>query len=214
VAQHFPLYTNHESRGPFSPELVLAQEHVLQRYQVDALLVGHDHMYQRSVPMAYGEPTGTAAGYVQVVAGAGGQSLYDFADPAGPDWGDWCAAWARRFSFVEYTIERGRLSAQALGWDDPQASLEEADPNAVDPALAPVPIDAFVLQRKDAALVRAAALTPRPAAEVLAGVPRRTASSSATSPRTAPATTTEAARVGRGYRRAGAASGSRKNGLA
>jgi predicted phosphohydrolase len=171
VAQHFPLYTNHETRGPFSPELVVAQEHVLQRYQVDLVLVGHDHMYQRSLPMAYGEPTGSALGYVQVVAGAGGNGLYDFADPAGPDWGDWCAAWSRRFSFTEYTVEPGRLTAQAHSWDDPQAREPDVDPNAVDPELRAEPLDSFVLQRKDAAVVAAAALAPRPPAEVVAGVP-------------------------------------------
>lgn len=171
VAQHFPLYTNHATRGPFSPELVVAQEHILQRYQVDLVLVGHDHMYQRSLPMAYGEATGSALGYVQVVAGAGGNGLYDFADPAGPDWGDWCAAWSRRFSFVEYEIGVGELRATALGWNDPQAALLNEDANAVDPELQPVVLDTFTLLRKDAALVSAAALTPRPMAEILVGVP-------------------------------------------
>ena len=172
VAQHFPLYTNHETRGPFSPELVVAQEQILQRYQVDLVLVGHDHMYQRSLPMAYGEPTGTAAGYVQVVAGAGGNGLYEFADPEGPDWGDWCAAWSRRFSYVEYEIDAGRLVTTARGWDDAQAQVVDEDPNAVDPALAAEVVDTFTLVRKDASLVaRAAAAAPRSVADVLAGVP-------------------------------------------
>jgi hypothetical protein len=171
VAQHFPLYTNHATRGPFSPELVVAQEHILQRYQVDLVLVGHDHMYQRSLPMAYGEATGTAAGYVQVVAGAGGNGLYDFADPNGPAWGDWCASWSRRFSFVEYSIEAGRLSASALGWDDRQAALVDEDSDAVDPDLAPEVIDSFELHRKDGALVAAAAVAPRSAAAIIAGIP-------------------------------------------
>jgi hypothetical protein len=172
VAQHFPLYTNHATRGPFSPELVAVQEQVLQRYQVDLLLVGHDHMYQRSLPMAYGQPTGNALGYVQVVAGAGGNGLYDFADPDGPDWGQWCAAWSRRFSFVEYAFEPGRLVATAHGWADAQAELVEEDSNAVDPALLPEVIDSFTLTRKSTALVAAAAArAPRSAQEIVAGLP-------------------------------------------
>lgn len=171
VAQHFPLYTNHATRGPFSPELVVAQEHILQRYQVDLVLVGHDHMYQRSLPMAYGEATGSTLGYVQVVAVAGGNGLYEFADPAGPDWGDWCAAWSRRFSFVEYEFDQGAVRAVASGWDDPQAAVVDEDSNAVDPDLRPEVLDAFTLRRKDDALVRSAALAPRPAAELLVGVP-------------------------------------------
>jgi acid phosphatase type 7 len=161
VAQHFPLYTNHESRGPFSPELVVAQEDILQRYQVDLVLVGHDHMYQRSHPMTYGNATPAGGvGYVQVIAGGGGAGLYDFADPASPDWGEWCAAWSRRFSFVEYDVAPGRIVATAWGWDD-------KNPAAIDPSLAPEVIDRFVVERRLAAPVPA----PRPAAAILANVP-------------------------------------------
>lgn len=172
VAQHFPLYTNHDTRGPFSPQLVIAQEHILQRYQVDLVLVGHDHMYQRSHRMAYGEATGTAAGYVQVCAGAGGNGLYEFADPDGPDWGDWCAAYQREFSFAEYEIARGSLRGVVRGWADAEAQVEDENPNAVDPSLPHRVVDEFVLHRKDDALVAsAAAAVPRSAVEVLAGVP-------------------------------------------
>ena len=168
VAQHYPLYTNHATRGPFSPELVVAQEQVLQRYQVDLVLVGHDHMYQRSARMAYGRRTGSALGYVQVVAGAGGQSLYDFADPDGPDWGDWCEAWARRYSFAEHRVERGALTTTAFGWAD--ADVEAA--GAVDPDAELAAFDSAVLRRKPEEVVRAAAAVRlRSAAELLAGVP-------------------------------------------
>ncbi|MFP5220636.1 MAG: purple acid phosphatase family protein [Actinomycetes bacterium] len=167
VAQHFPLYTNHATRGPFSPELVVAQEHILQRYQVDLVLVGHDHMFQRSARMAYGNATGGGLGYVQVVAGAGGQSLYEFADPDSDAWGDWCVAWARQFSFAEHRIETGQLTTTVRAWDDSTDS-----PNDVDMTLAPRVIDESVLRRKPEQLVRAAASRPvRDVAEVLAGVP-------------------------------------------
>lgn len=79
VLQHYPLWTDHESRGPLNPELVLIEEQILQRHQVDMVLVGHDHFYERSVRMAYGQPG--AAGYVQVISGGGGQSLYDLSRP-------------------------------------------------------------------------------------------------------------------------------------
>lgn len=167
VGQHFPLYTNHDTRGPFSPELVIAQEHVLQRYQVDLVLVGHDHMFQRSARMAYGEPTGSDLGYVQVVAGAGGQSLYEFTDPEGPDWGDWCEAWARQYSYAEHLFEVGTVTTTVRGWDD-----AGDDGRSVDPALAPRVLDTSVLHRKSPAAVRAAAAAAvRPVGELLAGVP-------------------------------------------
>lgn len=110
VTQHFPSYTDHRTRGPISPDRVVAAEQILQRYQVDLLLVGHDHMYQRSYPMVYGVPTSTAAlhgvvadvagavglpyspartgnerytnatGYIEVIAGSGGKGLYEFTE--------------------------------------------------------------------------------------------------------------------------------------
>lgn len=199
VIQHFPLYTDHRTRGPFSPQLVAAEEQILQRYQVDLVLVGHDHMYQRSVPMAYGVPTGADAagvgpGYVQVVAGAGGKSLYEFtpigttdptSDPASPYMrrGLWSAAASRRFSFVEYTLRGGAIEGVAYGWDDVpgqdvvppvegyEDQLVRVDPDAVDPDAPPMEIDRFTVARKPAALLAAAAVAPRPAAAILRDVP-------------------------------------------
>jgi acid phosphatase type 7 len=145
VTQHFPLWTNHDTRGPISPAYVIAQEHVLQRWQVDLVLVGHDHMYQRSLPIAYGVPTGVGPedggpGYTQVVAGSGGKSLYDFVDletfdlptppptdpTAVPGWaerqvhrrGPWTAVDVLAYAFVEYEARRGRLDVRAWAWPD------------------------------------------------------------------------------------------------
>lgn len=167
VAQHFPTYTNHETRGPFSPQLVVAEEHVLQRYQVDLLLVGHDHMYQRSHPMAYGTPTpGGIGGYVQVIAGGGGSSLYEFADEGT----DWLAAKARRLGFVEYAVSDGLIEATAYGYPDGyDDSTVDDDVNAVDPNLEPDIIDTFTIERRST--LGAAPPVARAAAEVLAGVP-------------------------------------------
>lgn len=195
VTQHFPLYTNHRLRGPFSPAHVVAQEHILQRYQVDLLLVGHDHMYQRSAPMAYGLPTVEGIGYVQVIAGGGGQWLYEFtpadfgeigSDPQNPymQWGSWMEAWAREFSFVEYEVAGPTIIGRAFGWADvegqndiPQdpttyySELVPVHPSDVDPYLDPRQIDEFRLVRKPDAVIRGAALTPRSLADVVRDVP-------------------------------------------
>ena len=199
VTQHFPLYTDHRTRGPFSPELVAAEEQILQRYQVDLVLVGHDHMYQRSKPMAYGVPTGAAGGdtpgYVQIAAGAGGKSLYEFtpidttelaSDPENPwqRWSLWSDAHAREFSFVSYDVNGAELSGTAYGWldvegqnDIPQDTdrydeeLVRVNADAVDPALRAREIDRFVIRRKPAALLREVPRAPRPVADIVAGVP-------------------------------------------
>jgi hypothetical protein len=198
VTQHFPLFTNHRTRGPFSPEYVLTEEQILQRYQVDLVAVGHDHMYQRSAAMAYGAPTGDhggALGYVQVDAGGGGISLYEFtpadfgeigSDPenAYMQWGSWLEAWAREFSFVEYEVAGPVITGRAFGFADVEGQndipqdpatydqqLVPVDPDSVDPNLAPRQIDEFTLRRKPESVVRTAALPPRAAAEVLRGLP-------------------------------------------
>lgn len=196
VTQHFPLYTDHRTRGPVSAAHVAAQEQLFQRYGVDLLLVGHDHMYQRSKPMAYGVPTTEGAGYVQVCAGAGGQSLYEFT-PVGTTeteidgeqpwqrWSLWSEAWARQFSFVTYRVAGDTIEATAYGWDDVEGQndiptdpdtydndLVWVDPNAVDPDLAPRVLDRFRLLRKPpAAILAAAAQEPTLAAELLATLP-------------------------------------------
>jgi hypothetical protein len=198
VTQHFPLFTNHRTRGPFSAGHVLAEEQILQRYQVDLVAVGHDHMYQRSASMAYGAPTseqGVTVGYVQVDAGGGGISLYEFtpadfgevgSDPENPpmQWGTWLEAWAREFSLVEYEVPGPNMTGRAFGWADVEGQndvpqdpatydkqLVPVDPDGVDPKLKPRQIDEFTLRRKPASVVRAAALQPRRPHEVLRGVP-------------------------------------------
>jgi hypothetical protein len=148
--------------------------------------------------MAYGLPTGSEGGglgYVQVDAGGGGASLYEFtpadlgelgSDPENPpmQWGSWLEAWAREFSFVEYEVDGPRITGRTFGWADVDgqndiphdpatydAALVPVDPDGVDPTLAPRQIDEFTLVRKPAAVVLAAALPPRSASQVLLGVP-------------------------------------------
>jgi hypothetical protein len=199
VTQHFPLYTDHRTRGPFSPQLVLAQEQILQRFQVDLVLVGHDHMYQRSKPMAYGAPTSAAdgggVGYVQVAAGAGGKSLYEFtpietlepaSDPENPwmRWSLWSDAWAREFSFVDYAVRGPQITGTAFGWLDVEGQndvpqdpatyddeLVSVNADAVDASLAPRVIDTFTIRRKPAASLALVPALPRPTEQIVAGVP-------------------------------------------
>ena len=198
VTQHFPLYTNHRTRGPYSPQYVVAEEDILQRYQVDLVAVGHDHMYQRSASMVYGVPTGEqggGVGYVQVDAGGGGTSLYEFtpadfgeigSDPENQlmQWGPWLEAWAREFSFVEYEVAGPVITGRAFGFadvegqndipQDPATYNEElvpVDPDGVDPNLEPRQIDEFTLVRKPDAVVRASAKSPRSTDAILRGLP-------------------------------------------
>lgn len=119
VLQHNPLWTDHESRGPLNPSLVAVEEQILQRHQVDLLLVGHDHFYERSLRMAYGQPG--AAGYVQVISGGGGQSLYDFVPPEA--FQSWSAAHHKRFHCVLYEVDGGQITGRVYATDVPGGEL-------------------------------------------------------------------------------------------
>lgn len=153
-AQHFPLFTNEDDRGPISPQYTVALEHVLQRYQVDLVLVGHDHMYQRSVPTAFGLPTGLGpeaggAGYTQVVAGSGGKSLYEFAMTDYTELpgqvlsgelsqdsvhvrGPWTATDHLQFCFSELQVEPGRIRVAGMVFEDFGDGIAE-DPYVIPP---------------------------------------------------------------------------------
>ena len=74
--QHYPLATSDPTRGggneeDFTRSVVLP---LLQEYQVDIALAGHDHNYQR-----FGEPDAMP---VSIVSGGGGKELYDMPDEA------------------------------------------------------------------------------------------------------------------------------------
>lgn len=110
--QHYTIWTDDDGRDPADFTLVLLEEQYLLRYGVDLLLVGHDHIYERSKPMAYGRPKDD--GYVQLTQGGGGQSLYSLI----PDLADWSAAAAVRHGFSELAVEPGRITVTSYAVDD------------------------------------------------------------------------------------------------
>ena len=129
--QHFTIWTDEEGRSPANPTLVLLEENIMLRYGVDLLLVGHDHGYQRSLPMGLGLPL--PFGYTQVCAGGGGQSMRSFDGVSA-----WSAHQARRYSFVEYSVEPGAIKGTTYAVDDgedgpPTAQLSVIDEFTVAP---------------------------------------------------------------------------------
>jgi acid phosphatase type 7 len=224
VTQHFPSFTDTRNRGPISPDRVVAAEQILQRYQIDLLLVGHDHMYQRSHPMAYGIPTvagaytdtpapvigaplagpkqerySNATGYIEVIAGSGGKSLYEFTevdtldlaiDPDHPQQRSaaWLAAAAREQCVVTYDVRGEEMEITGMIFPDgndenvgdgipDNAPGEPGDrdengnrrPIRFDPDARPEAFDRFTLVRK--AYAEEVPTTPRPNAVVLGDIP-------------------------------------------
>lgn len=110
VMQHFTIWTDQAGRSPANPTLVALEENIIVRYGVDLLLVGHDHVYQRSVPMAFGLPN--PLGYTQVMVGTGGASIRLF-DDDGPQ--RWSASTFVGIGFAKYHVSPGKIAVEYFG---------------------------------------------------------------------------------------------------
>ena len=134
--QHYTIWTNDDSRSPGNASLIALEEQILLRYGVDLLLVGHDHIYERSKPMAYGLPN--PLGYVQVTQGGGGQSLYGvLAAPA-----SWSQIVLPRHGFSEYAVSDGTISVKSWAVSDGEGNILSS----------PELIDSFTMARRLPAL--------------------------------------------------------------
>lgn len=102
--QHSPPYSNHDTRGDNCLQILIL-EPFWQQYDADLILTGHNHHYERSTPMAWDAPDD--AGFVQIINGAGGKSLYDFLPPE--QFASWSAAAARTFGVVDLLVSADRL---------------------------------------------------------------------------------------------------------
>lgn len=157
VLQHYPIWTDQDGRSPANFTLVALQEQILVRYGVDLLLVGHDHVYQRSAPMDYG--IRNPYGYVQVLAGTGGASvrLFDEAPQA------WSEAQFVGIGFVTYDVEPGLIRANF--WGAGPEGLDDASRQTVSE---PFSIrDSFEVHKRSFLAAKNYALQPRDKSEIL-----------------------------------------------
>ncbi len=143
--QHFTIWTDEEGRSPANPTLIALEEHIMLLYGVDLLLVGHDHGYQRSKPMGLGLPL--PFGYTQVCGGGGGVSMRKFSGQQ-----IWSASQERRYSFIEYAVEAGKIVGTTYAVD----AAEDGLPTGV-----PVEIDRFEVTARLQTARNAAVHAPR-----------------------------------------------------
>jgi hypothetical protein len=122
---------------------------------VDLLLVGHDHIYERSLPMGRGRPRD--GGYVQVTQGGGGQSLYDVIPNPAP----WSALATPRWGFSAYEVTGMRIRVTSHAVADSANRLLSAGHLQV--------VDRFELAAREATARRHFARPPRPREELLEG---------------------------------------------
>ena len=157
VMQHYPIWTDQLGRSPANFTLVGLQEQILARYGVDMLIVGHDHVYQRSAPMLYGFRN--PLGYVQVMVGTGGQSVRLF-DESPQDWSE---SQFVGLGFATYDVEPGLIKANF--WGAAPQGLEDEDRQTV---TEPFSIrDTFEVKKRSFLSIRSAAVTPREPSEIL-----------------------------------------------
>lgn len=152
ILQHYPIWTDQDGRSPANFTLVSLQEQILVRYGVDLLLVGHDHIYQRSAPMAYGFRN--PLGYTQVMAGTGGISVRLF-DDNGPQ--RWSESEFVGIGFVTYDVAPGVIrgnfwGAGPVGLDDESRQIVNEDFEIR---------DSFEVRKRSLASIKSAALMPR-----------------------------------------------------
>lgn len=117
VVQHHPLFGSMANAGAAADYMerrqntawITMEEQMLHRYNVDLLIAGHNHHYERSYPMLYGRPTTTEpvaykdpTGLMQMISGGAGSSTYAFVDPN--DVGPWSAVRAKSYHYVSVTV--------------------------------------------------------------------------------------------------------------
>lgn len=120
ILQHHPLYSNHASLArQYNTDLITWQEPILDAYDVDLLLTGHNHHYERSFPMVSSIPTSLdpaqyedPVGWIQVISGGAGRSLYNFQHP--DDFWPHSAAHARIHHFVTMDVAGPVLDLSAI----------------------------------------------------------------------------------------------------
>tara|TARA_R110001592_G_scaffold262265_1_gene527312 strand:+ start:6060 stop:7445 length:1386 start_codon:yes stop_codon:yes gene_type:complete len=109
VFQHYTIWTDQDGRGPGNASLILVQDQMMARYGVDLVLCGHDHVYQRSAQMILGQRS--PLGYVQVMAGTGGESIRDFDDEIQ----DWSEKEFKGIGFCRYEVSPGLIKVDYFG---------------------------------------------------------------------------------------------------
>lgn len=117
---HYPPY----SSGEKNPGIVNLRSDllpILELYNVDLVLNGHDHIYQRTFPLKNSTVTSTdedkyvdPTGIIYVVTGGGGKSLYDLVNPEPY----WSAYRESIYHFLSISINGNYLHLKAIKTGD------------------------------------------------------------------------------------------------
>jgi calcineurin-like phosphoesterase family protein len=121
VFAHHPLYGSTRRRGN-NEGMIRRFQPLFDRYRVDLVIHGHDHVYERMYPMRenkavvkQGNRYKQGAGVVYVTCGGGGVSLYDLAPEPTP----WTAKREKTYCYLKVRVPvRGALRVEAYRVDN------------------------------------------------------------------------------------------------
>lgn len=74
---HRPVYHTEAGRGDLAEDVKIYFADILESRKVDLVLVGHDHVYARTYPMAGGKVAASGTGTVYLDGGSSGWKFYD-----------------------------------------------------------------------------------------------------------------------------------------
>ncbi|HZP81230.1 MAG TPA: metallophosphoesterase family protein [Chthonomonadaceae bacterium] len=131
VYQHHPLFGSTQRRGD-NQALIAALQPLYDKYQVDLVLQGHDHVYERQYPLRNSQAVSASLqvypqgqGTVYVICGGGGKSLYQFT----PEKPALCAVREQTYCYLKVHVpQKGALVVEARRLDGSRIERFEIQP--------------------------------------------------------------------------------------
>ena len=108
---HPPYPTGYHAEDPVSAMVRERVLPILERHGVHLVLSGHEHSYQRTVPLRGGAPADAGSGTVYIITGGGGGVLHNIGSPPTQAFG------ASVFHYLRGQVQGSRLTVTAVGLD-------------------------------------------------------------------------------------------------
>jgi hypothetical protein len=134
---HPPFATGPNANDPNSKRVRDHLVPIFERHGVQLVLSGHEHSYQRSVPIRKSSTVGAGVGTHYLTSGGGGAILYD-CDASGKPL---IAVAKKNYHYLRVEVQNTRLTIRAIGHDGAELDNYTIGPAPVfsdDPRVAPV----------------------------------------------------------------------------
>ncbi len=119
---HPPFASGYNENDPLSAQVRTRIVPILEQHAVDLVINGHEHSYQRTLPMLQGEVCEPGDGPAYVTTGGGGAGL--FTPPAR----NYHAARATPHHYLRVEVADGRMNIQPVGLDGRSLDFVRLEP--------------------------------------------------------------------------------------